>query len=101
MGFIVFEVVGDTPGGHATAEQYLTFFREEDGPIWAGTWIFFVGMFFFLWFLGSLRAAFYRAEGGVGRLASVAYAGGVGTALLLMASVPRSRARSQRTRTET
>jgi hypothetical protein len=87
VGFIVFEVVGDTPDGDAGAEQYLSYFREEDGSIWGGSWLFALGIFFFLWFLGSLRAALYRAEGGVGRVASIAYAGGVGGALLLLASL--------------
>jgi hypothetical protein len=31
----------------------------------------------FLWFLGSLRSAFRQAEGGTGRLSSIAYAGGI------------------------
>jgi hypothetical protein len=87
VGFLVFELVGDTPEGDETAEQYLTFFQEEEGSIWAGTWIFFVGIVFFLWFLGSVRAALHRAEGGVGRVASIAYTGGVGTALLLTAAL--------------
>lgn len=87
VGFLVFEVVGDTPEDDATATQYLTFFRDEEGSIWIGTWIFFIGLVFFLWFLGSVRAALYRAEAGVGRVTSIAYAGGVGAALLLMAAL--------------
>lgn len=82
VGFLVIELVGDTPDDDATAEAYLSYFREDDGSIWGGAWILLVGMFFFLWFLGSLRAAFSLAEGGVGRLTSIAYTGGIGAALL-------------------
>lgn len=82
VGFLVIELVGDTPDDDATAEAYLSYFRDDDGSIWGGAWILLVGMFFFLWFLGSLRAAFARAEGGVGRLTSIAYTGGIGAALL-------------------
>jgi len=87
VGFLVFELVGDPPGSDETAEGYLSYFREDDGSIWGGAWILLVGMFFFLWFLGSLRAAFSRAEGGVGRLTSIAYTGGIGAALLLTGAV--------------
>lgn len=87
IGFIIFEVVGDTPDGDETAQQYLDYFRDEDGTIWIGAWIFLVGIVFFLWFLGTLRAALDRAEGGGGALARTAYAGGVGTALLVSASL--------------
>jgi hypothetical protein len=82
VGFLVFELVGDSPGSDEPAERYLTYFREDDGSIWGGAWIMLVGIFFFLWFLGSLRSAFSRAEGGVGRLTSIAYTGGFGAALL-------------------
>jgi hypothetical protein len=82
VGFILFEAVGDTPDDDATAEAYLSYFREEDGSIWFGAWVFLVGIFFFLWFLGSLREAFARAEGAVGRLTSIAYTGGIGAALV-------------------
>ncbi|MBD0338346.1 MAG: hypothetical protein ICV67_03565 [Thermoleophilia bacterium] len=86
-GVFVFEGLGDTPGGEATAEQYLTFFRDEETTIWIGAWLFFLGIFLFLWFLGSLRASLHWAEGGVGRLASVAHAGGLGAALLTATSI--------------
>ena len=87
VGFIVFEVVGDTPGGDGTAAEYLAYFRDEEGSIWIGSWIFLVGIVFFLWFLGSVRASLFRAEGRVGRVTSIAYAAGVGAALLLTAAL--------------
>jgi hypothetical protein len=90
VGSIVFEVVGDTPDDDATAQQYLSYFRDEDGSIWVGAWIFLLGAAFFVWFLGTLRAALYRAEGGIGRIASIAYAGGVGAVLLFAAVIAAS-----------
>jgi hypothetical protein len=87
VAFIIIEEIGDTPDDDATSQQYLTYFREEDGSIWAGAWIFLLGMAFFLWFLGTLRATLYRAEAGVGRLTSIAYGGAVAAAVLLSASI--------------
>jgi hypothetical protein len=87
VGVIVIENVGNPPDrDDALPRDFLTYYRDDDGSIWAGSWIFLLGVPFFLWFLGSVRAVLHRAEGGVGRLASVAYAGGVGTALMLAAA---------------
>ena len=44
-----------------------------------------IGIFFYLWFLGSLRSTLAAAEGGAGRLASVAYGAGlVGAAFFIV-----------------
>jgi hypothetical protein len=45
-----------------------------------------VALFFFIWFLGSLRIALKSAEGGTGRLASIAFGGGLvsATGLLIL-----------------
>jgi hypothetical protein len=85
VGFIVLE--GNTPEDDVGAQAYLTYFQEEEGSLWVGGWIFSLGVLFFLWFLGSVRAALYGAEMGVGRLASTAYAGGVGVAILFLAAI--------------
>jgi hypothetical protein len=42
------------------------------------------GLLLFLWFLGSLRVALRRAEGDPGRLAGVAFGGGVAFAVLML-----------------
>lgn len=87
VGFLVFEVVGDSPGSDLTAEQYLAYFQAEEATILAGSWIFLLGIPFFLWFLSTVRAALERSEGGAGKLVTVAYAGGVGVALLVAATL--------------
>lgn len=87
VGFLVFGLAGDRPASDAAADEYLAYFRNDDASIWIGSWIAFIGFAAFIWFLGSLRSVLFRAEGGVGRLASLAFAGGVATAILLMASL--------------
>jgi hypothetical protein len=44
-------------------------------------------LFFFIWFLGSLRSALRVAEGGTGRVSSIAFAGGVVSAAALFALI--------------
>ncbi len=87
VGFLVFEVVGDTPGSDLTASEYLAYFQTEETSIWVGSWIFLLGIPFFLWFLASLRGALERALGGAGKVVSLVYAGGVGVALLVAAAL--------------
>ena len=86
-GFLVFGLAGDRPGGDAAADEYLAYFRDDAGSLWVGSWIAFIGFAAFIWFLGSLRSMLFRAEGGVGRLASLAFAGGVAATILLFASL--------------
>jgi hypothetical protein len=87
VGFLVFGLAGDRPGDDAAADEYLSYFRDDAGAVWVGSWIAFIGFAAFIWFLGSLRTALLRAEGGVGRLASLAFAGGVAATILLLASL--------------
>jgi hypothetical protein len=83
VGLFVLEGAADAPdeGG---AQEVLAYFEEDSGVILAGNYIFALGVTFFLWFLGSLRSALHRAEGGVARLAAIAFASGVATAVLLL-----------------
>ena len=87
VGIAIVEAVGDTPESGVGAQQYLEYFRGEGASIWAGTWVFLVGIVCFLWFLGSLQEALERAEAPTKRLARIAFAGGVGAALLLATSL--------------
>jgi hypothetical protein len=68
---------GDIPDISAPAEEWFAWVSESQSDIQLGTTITSVGLFFFIWFLGSLRSALRAAEGGTGRLASVAYGGGI------------------------
>ena len=85
LGALVHDVIGDTPGSDAPAQEFATYYQEEDGSIWGASVLIFVGLALFLWFVGTLRAALQSIEGGVGRLAATAQAGGVATAVLIFA----------------
>jgi hypothetical protein len=67
----------DIPDVSASADEWLGFVTDNQSQIQTGTTIVGVGLFFYIWFLGSLRSALSLAEGGAGRLASVAYGGGL------------------------
>jgi hypothetical protein len=73
-----FGIVGqDIPRLDDSAQEWGRFFADHQDRIQIGITVLGVGMFFFLWFLGSLRDAIAAAEGGTGRLASIAYGGGL------------------------
>lgn len=58
-----------------------------------GVWFLMLGALAFLWFVGSLRAAIFAAEGGTGRLATLAGMGGaVASFGILLAHVPSATA---------
>ena len=70
------------PGGlpEEGAEDVLTYFRENEGSVLAGSWLFMLGSLLFLWFVGALRSRLTAAEGGAGTLATIALGGGIATA---------------------
>lgn len=70
-----------------TPNEILTVLQQDTNTIIAGGIIFAFGVVFFIWFLGSLRAALYSAEGGTGRLTSIAYGSGMLAALCLIFQV--------------
>ena len=73
----------DRPEGKDTA-ALVAWVEKNDTSLIAGAVIFGLGVVLFLWMLGSLRSALYAAEGGTGRLATIAFAGGVATAISMM-----------------
>jgi hypothetical protein len=85
VGALVHDVIGDPPDGDAPASEFSSYYQEEDGSIWGASVLISLGIVFFLWFAGTLRAALHGVEGGVGRLASTAFAGAVATATLILA----------------
>lgn len=87
IGFAIFEVVGDTPESDATPQDFLTYFGEEEGSIFGGSFVFALGSLAFIWFVGTLRAALATAEGAPGRVSGIAFAGGIGTFLFSLAVV--------------
>ena len=70
-------------------DKVLGQYVNHSSAIQWGAWLVSLGALAFLWFLGSLRAAIHRGEGGVGRLASAAAGGGGATAIcILLAHLP-------------
>jgi hypothetical protein len=84
-GALVHDVIGDPPDADAPATAFATYYQEEDGSIWFASILISIGLAFFLWFVSTLRGVLHAAEGGVGRLAATAHAGGIATATLIFA----------------
>jgi hypothetical protein len=74
------------PGGlpEEGAEEVLTYFRENEGSVLAGSWLFMLGSLLFLWFVGALRSRLTDAEGGAGTLSTIALGGGIATAIFTL-----------------
>ena len=77
IGIIVLETAVEMK----TPATLLDSYRNEEGSILLGGFLWLLGTFFFFWFLGSLRARLAAAEGGVQRLTALAFAGGVSAAV--------------------
>jgi hypothetical protein len=87
VGSFIGLVLPNAPDLDAPGTDWAGYFTDHQSRIQVGVIVLGVGLFFFIWFLGSLRSALARAEGGEGRLASVAFAGGiVATVSLLVAA---------------
>jgi hypothetical protein len=61
--------------------------QANDTELIVGAIVFGFGVLFFLWFLGSLRAALVEAEGGAGRVGTIAFASGVAASISMMFTV--------------
>ena len=67
----------DSVDSNDSTVKVIKFWHDNDGEQIASALIGALAMVPFLWFLGSLRSTLRVAEGGAGRLAAVAYAGGI------------------------
>lgn len=76
----------DRPEGKDTA-AFVAWVEANDTAIITGAVIFGFGVVFFVWMLGSLRASLFAAEGGVGRLSTLAFGSGIATALSMLFTV--------------
>jgi hypothetical protein len=74
VGFAIFPTPPDVD---ASATAIHTYYADEQGGIQASMVLLTAALFFFIWFLGSLRSALRAAEGGTGRVSSIAFAGGL------------------------
>jgi hypothetical protein len=77
IGIIVFQTSVDSKNPATLLDSY----RNDEGSILLGGFLWLLGTFAFFWFLGSLRARLAAAEGGVLRLTSLAFGGGVAAAI--------------------
>lgn len=73
----------DRPEGKDTA-AFVAWVDANHSSIIVGAIVFGFGVLFFVWMLSSLRAALLAAEGGVGRLTTIAFVGGVATSFSMM-----------------
>lgn len=70
--------LGTPPGFNDSADQVADYVSDNRGALQASAAFTILSGVFFIWFLGSLTQALRRAEGrGPGRLAPVAFAGGI------------------------
>jgi hypothetical protein len=77
----------DIPDVSASADDWASYYSANQNQIQTGLTLVGVGLFFYIWFLGSVRSALALAEGGNGRLASVAYGGGLISAAFFVVAV--------------
>jgi hypothetical protein len=83
-GLIVLEGPADRPELDQPGRVMLDYFAQHDTVVLGG-FLMLLSVAVFIWFLGSLRDALRRIEGGTGRLSNVAYGGGLATAALMTA----------------
>ncbi len=88
IGFVLFAVVGAVVIGNydylPSAATTEAFFADHAARATVGASLGMVSAPFLIWFAGSLRSSVRRAEGGTGRLAAVAFGGGVTAAAMFL-----------------
>jgi hypothetical protein len=73
------------PDFDASPTEVADYYVDDRDAIQVANIILAAALFFFIWFLGSVRSALRVAEGGTGRLSAVAFGGGlVGAAGILV-----------------
>ena len=87
VGFIV---MGRGPDWLGPADEIVDHYTDDSTGVWGGSYLGMLAVFFFLWFVGSLRSFLRPAEGGTGRLSAVAFGGGVAAGALYLASFTMS-----------
>ena len=64
--------------------KILAAYQDNHNAILAGGLLWSLGVLLFMWFLASLRSHYLAAEGGDGRLTSIAFGGGIAASVLGM-----------------
>jgi hypothetical protein len=85
VGFAVYGA--DIPKVEDPAQDWQKFFVDHHDRVQTAMTILGIALFFFIWFLGSLRDAIGAAEGGGRRLASIAHGGGIVAVSALIAGI--------------
>ena len=75
------------PGEDEPGREYVNYFTEDDGQIWLGAMLTFLGLIAFLVFLTGLRGLLRRAEPERGGLSGLVLAAGTATALFELVGV--------------
>jgi hypothetical protein len=70
-------ILASTNAGKSKGPDLLVQYKDNSGKILLGAILWLIGVALFLWFVGTLRERIAAAEGGTGRLASIAFAGGI------------------------
>jgi hypothetical protein len=83
-GLIVLEGPADRPELDQPPVMILAFFAQQDTVI-LGSFLLMLAAASFLWFAGGLHAELRAAEGGPGRLGTLAFGGGVAAAMFMLA----------------
>jgi hypothetical protein len=89
-GFFVFSA--DAPDADAPIGEWAGWYADNEDQVKLGLTIVGVGLFFFIWFLATVRSAIASAEGGTARLASVAFGGGLIAGVFFLVAVSASAA---------
>lgn len=84
-----FVAVGD-PGWLGPADEITDWYTDNHTQVTVRSYLGVLAVFFFLWFVGSLRSFLRPAEGRTGRLSAVAFGGGVAAGALYLASFTMS-----------
>jgi hypothetical protein len=83
IGWVVGAILLDTAMTEEDGAALLAAFNADETQILVGAVIWLIGTALFIWFLGSLRSRLLAAEGGDARLTTLAFAGGIATAVCL------------------
>lgn len=72
---VTFALSNDTPNTDSSTADTAGYWSAHDSRLIAGAIVGTFAVIFLVWFGGSLRSALMRAEGGEGRLSTLAFAG--------------------------
>jgi len=84
---VAFLVQPKPPSSDASPAEVLGYVNDHRDALHVIQLIFGAAMFFFIWFIGTLRALLAAAEGGRARLANTAYGGGLIASVALIVSL--------------